>query len=163
MGLYTYGDITSIPNALTQLYSVFQAAYPLDANGQQVFFWFGAELGAWSAPTTIEINGVHPADQEPADVSQAFLREETFSIDCKITTFSGGATTQADFFASMNATWNVWIALSIAVANNPMLNGVVRYAEFGEMDYSPTTDAKGMCMGTLTWATRCSARVTSLS
>ncbi len=160
---YGFGHITSIPNALTQLFAVYQAAYPTDANGEPTYYWFGAVLSAWSAPTTIEINGVHPADQEPVTLGPDYQREETFSIDCRLTMFNGSTPTTANYFLMMNNVWAAWTALEIAVANNPTLNGVVRYSEFGEMDYEPVADGKGMCMGALTWVVRGSARNYSLA
>lgn len=160
---YAFGHITSIPPALHALYSILSAAYPTDPNGEPVMYWFGAELGAWESPTTVEINGVHPADQEPASLGPDYLREEIFSVDCRATVFGGDSTTANGFLSNMDAVWAVWIALETAVANNPELNGTVRYAEFGEMTYEPTTDGKGIVCGTLAWVVRCSARNFSLS
>jgi hypothetical protein len=160
---YAFGHITSIPPALQALYSVFQAAYVTDTNGEAVMYWFGATLPAWEPSTVVEISGVAPADQEPMSLGPDYTREETFGVECAITVFQGMAPTAANYFINMNAVWAVWIALETAVANNPTLNGTVRYAEFGEMVYEPATDAKGMVMGTLKWLTRCSARNFSLS
>lgn len=160
---YSFGDITSIPPALSALFAIFSAAYVTDSTGQAVTYWFGAVLPAWEAATTVELNGVHPADQQPADLGPRYTREETFSVDSRITVFSGTAPSAASFIANMGDVWNVWKALETAVANNPTLNNTVRYAEFGEMDYTPATDGKGLAMGTLTWFVRCSQRVTSLS
>lgn len=163
MALYAFGHITSIPPALQALFTVFEAAYPTDANGEAVLYWFGQSLPAWQPSTVVEITGVGPADQQPASLGPDYLREETFSVDCGITVFQGVTPTAANYFTNMNAVWNVWIALEKAVANNPTLNGTVRFAEFGELTYEPATDAKGLVMGTLKWFTRCSARNFSLS
>jgi hypothetical protein len=160
---YAFGHITSIPDAIDQLFTIYQAAYPTDANGEAVYFWFGKELGAWSAPTTVQVIGVHPADQEPAALGPDYTREELFSIECKLTVFGGMAPTLQSFLANKNSCWAAWKALAIAVANNPTLNGVVRFAEFGELDYIPDVDNKGMTMGTITWLAKCSQRVYSLS
>lgn len=166
---YAFGHITSIPNALNSLFALYQTAYPTDPSNEPVYFWFGATLSAWFAPTTIEVNGVNPANQEPATLGPDFQREETFSIECKISMFPGFSPTTANYFTTMQNVWNAWIALEIAVANNPTLStsalpgGTVRYAEFGEMAYEPSTDGKGMCMGVLTWVVRCSARNYSLA
>lgn len=136
----------------------------MDPNNVPVTVWFGSELAVWSGPTTIEINGVEPADQEPAELGPTYRREEVYSVKCKITVFNGeGANGSTDFLTSMDNCWNVWIALEIAVANDPTLGGNVRFAEFGEMVYEPTTAANGAAMGTLLWVVRCQARVTSLS
>jgi hypothetical protein len=160
---YTFGHITSIPPALQALFSIFEAAYPTDPNGEAVTYWFGATLPAWEASTVVELTGVSPADQEPASLGPDYTREETFAVECCITVFAGMPPTAVNYFSNMVAVWNVWIALETAVANNPTLNGTVRYAEFGEMVYEPAADAKGMVMGTLKWLTRCSARNFSLS
>lgn len=160
---YAFGHITSIPPALQALYSIFSAAYPTDANGEAVLFWFGATMPAWEPSTVVEISGVSPADQEPMSLGPDYTREETFGVECCITVFQGMAPTAANYFLNMTAVWNVWIALETAIANNPTLNGTVRYAEFGEMVYVPGADAKGMVMGSLRWLTRCSARNFSLA
>lgn len=161
---YQPADITAIPGTLPYLVTLYQTAYPMDTNNVPVVVWFGVELGVWSSPTTIEINGVEPADQEPAELGPDYRREETFSVKCKITVFSGtGANGTPDFLARMTDCFTVWKALEIAVANDPTLGGNVRFAEFGEMQYEPTTDGKGDAVGTLLWVVRCQARVTSLS
>ena len=157
-------SITSIPGTVNYVYNLFSTTYPYDANNVPTFVWFGTELAAFSAPTTIEINCVDPADQEPAELGPNYRREELYSIKCKITVFNGqGAGGATDFLARMDDCFTVWKALEIAVANDPTLGGNVRYAEFGEMNYEPTTDGSGRAMGCLTWCIRCSQRVTSLS
>jgi hypothetical protein len=161
--VYAFGHITSIPAAIHALYTIFQAAYTTDPNGEAVMVWFGATLPAWEPATVVELYAVTQADQEPASLGPDYTREETFSIDCRITVFGGMAPTAVNYLSNMDAVWNVWRALETAVANNPELNGTVRYAEFGDMVYEPALDSKGMAMGTLTWATRCSARNFSLS
>jgi len=124
--------------------------------------WVGAELGVFQTPTTIEINGV-TGDQQPAELGPNYRREETFSIHCKITVFAGEGSTPTDFLNRMDDTWTVFNAIEVAVANNPTLTQVVRYAECGDMDYVPTTTQNGSAMGQLTFEVRCSQRVTSLS
>lgn len=157
-------SITSIPGAVNYLFTLFQTAYPIDANNVPVMVWFGTELGAFSAPTTIEINGIDPGDQEPAELGPNYKREETYAIKCKISVFSGsGANGATDFLARMNDVFTVWKALEIAVANDPTLGGNVRFAEFGDMAYEPTTDGSGRATGCITWCVRCQQRVTSLS
>ena len=161
---YTPVDITAIPGTITYLVTLFGTAYPMDANNVPVLVWFGTELAAYSSPTTIEINGVDLADQEPAELGPNFKREETFTVKCKITVFNGeGANGTPDFLARMTDCFAVWKPLVIAVANDPTLGGNVRFAENGEMIYTPTTDGSGRAMGSLTWGVRCQQRVTSLS
>jgi hypothetical protein len=145
-----------IPAAVHALFDLYQATYPADT------VWFGAELGTFATPTTIEINNVS-GDQQPAELGPNYRREEVFSVACRITVFSGEGSDPIDFLNRMDDTYAVFNALEIAVANNPTLSGTVRFAECGQMDYEPTTDAKGMAMGHLTFVVRCSQRVTSLT
>lgn len=157
-------SITSIPGTVNYLFDLFGTTYPLDANSVPTLIWFGVTLTTFSAPTTIEINEVEPADQEPAELGPSYRREELYSIKCKITVFNGeGSNGASDFLARMNDCFTVWKALAVAVANDFTLGGNVRYAEVGELCYEPTTDGSGRAMGCLTWVIRCSQRVTSLS
>lgn len=161
---YVPSDISAIPGTLPYLVTLFGNAYPMDADNVPVLVWFGAELTTFSSPTTIEINGIDVADQEPAELGPNYKREETFTVKCKITVFNGeGANGSTDFLDRMNDCFTVWKALVIAVANDPTLGGNVRFAENGEMAYLPTTDATGRATGTLIWGVRCQQRVTSLS
>ncbi len=161
---YVPASVTAIPGTIHYVYNLFGATYPMDANNVPTLVWFGSELAVFSAPTTIEINCVDPADQEPAEMGPNYRREELFSLKCKITVYSGeGANGATDFLARMDDCFTVWKALAIAVANDPTLGDNVRYAEFGEMEYMPGTDASGRATGCLTWSVRCSQRVTSLS
>lgn len=153
---------SAYPAAVQQLIQVFTAAYPTDATGTPVMVWYGVELGVYSAPTTIEING-YTGDQEPAELGISYRREETGSIHCKITVYAGNGADSVDHVNRMVDCWNVWDALEVAVANNPTLNGTVRFAELGAMDDTPTTTGQGMAMGQLVFDVRYSARVQSLS
>jgi hypothetical protein len=160
----TPASVSAIPGTIPYLFNLFATTYPMDPNNVPTFVWFGVQLTAFSAPTTIEINGVGPADQEPAEMGPNYKREETFSVNCRVSVFNGqGASGSTDFIARMTDCFTVWKALEIAVANDPTLGNNVRYAEFGDMEYEPTTDGSGRAMGCLTWCVRCSQRVTSLS
>lgn len=159
-----FSDITSIPGALQSLYNLYSAAYPMDANNIPSMIWFGEELSVFSAPTTIEINSILNAEQEPAEIAPTYKKEETYDVRCKLSVFNGsGSNGSADFLANMLTCWDVWKALEIAVANNPTLDGNVRYCFFTEMAFEPTTDGAGRAAGYITWVVRCVQRVTSLS
>ncbi len=163
MTLYAPAHITSIPGAVNDLINKFSTAYPYDQNNIPVYVWFGTELGAYSAPVTIEINGIEPVLREWAELGPNYRIEEDYSIRCKITVFMGSGTAVSDFLNSMSAVFAVWNALEMAVANDPTLSGSVRLSWFDEVNYEPTTDGSGRAMGTITWVVRCQARISTLS
>jgi hypothetical protein len=145
-----------IPAATQSLFSIFTAAYPLYT------VWVGNELGVFATTDTIEINSVS-ADQAPAELGPSYRREEVFSVHCRITVIRGDASDPASYLGAMTDAFTIFNGLEAAVANNPTLTQVVRFAELGEMEYDPTTTAQGMSMAVLSFVVRCSQRVNSLS
>lgn len=154
---------SAIPGTIDDLITVFGTAAPTDTNNEPIMVWFGAELGVFTSPTTIEINGVDPVTREWAVLGPDYTIEEHFSVKCKISVFSGLATSLQDFIATKNLVFGVWNALEMAVANNPTLDGNVRLAWFDECMYEPSQDAAGQACGEITWVVKCEARVSTLS
>jgi hypothetical protein len=160
---YSPASITSIPNAISYLVTLFTTAAPYDPNNTPIMIWLGEELGVFSSPTTIEINGVDPVEREWASLGPNYLIEEDYSIKCKLSAFIGEGSTTADFLSVMTSTWAIWNTLEIAVANDTTLGENVRVCWFDETVYAPTTDAMGRAMAVISWTIRCQARVTTLS
>lgn len=163
MGLYNEGHITSIPNAVNYLYDLYTATWQYDPNNIPVYYWVGVELGAYSAPATVEINDVGEVTREWAVLGPRYEIEEHYAITCKLTYFTGQGTEPSDYLTTMNTVFTGWGQLEIAVANDPTLGGSVRLCWFDECNYEPTTDGSGRACGTVTWLVRCEARVTTLS
>ena len=164
MTTYAPAHLTSIPGAVNDLYAKFTTAYPYDQNNQPVYVWFGQQLpSTYSAPVTIEINGIEPVVRDWATLGPDYRIEEDYSIRCKLTVFTGQGATATDYLNSMSSVFAVWTALETVVANDPTLSGNVRVSWFDEVNYEPTTDGSGRACGTITWVVRCQARVTTLS
>ena len=164
---FTPRHLSSIPQTTDYLYNLFSSSYKTDTNNQPVMVWFGTELGVWSTPITIEINGIEPVLREWATLGPDYQIEEDYSIRCKITSWSGESfsdpTSAAQNFLNVkNDVFTAWFALEAAVANDPSLGQNVRVAWFDEMNYAPTTDGSGHACGTITWAVRCQVRVSTL-
>jgi hypothetical protein len=155
-------NLTAVPATIQALIGIFGAAAPLDPNNRPIMVWYGRELGVFSEPTTIEINGVSQT-QSPAELGPTYRREEEFYVHCKVSVFSGEGADSQDHVNRMIEAWNVWKALEVAVANNPTLNGNVRYAEMVSVDDLPSTSPRGSAMHQLSFELRCEQRVTSLS
>ncbi len=160
---YLPAHITSIPGAVADLVTIFGVTCPYDSNNEPIVIWLGEELGVFSSPTTIEINKVEPVVREWAELGPTYRIEEQYSIQCKLSVFTGQGSTLPDFLSSMNSAWSIWEALEIAVANNPTLDGNVRLCWFDETNYQPTTDSTGRAMASINWVIKCEARVTTLS
>lgn len=160
---YLPAHITSIPGAVSDLVTIFGVTCPTDPNNEPIVIWLGEELGIFSSPTTIEINGVDPVIREWASLGPDYRIEEQYSIKCRLSVFAGEGSVLTDFLNVMNAAWTIWEALEIAVANNPTLDGNVRLCWFDETNYQPTTDAQGRAMACINWTIKCEARVYTLS
>ena len=154
--------ITAVPNTIQALVSIFQAAAPMDLNNRPIMVWYVRELGVFAEPTTIEINGVSQT-QMPAELGPTYRREEEFIVHCKLTIFSGEGADSVDHINRMVEAWNVWKLLEIAIANNPTLNGNVRFAEMSSVEDLPSSTPRGTAMHQLTFEIRAEQRVTSLS
>jgi hypothetical protein len=145
---------TAIPGALAALISIATAALPAGTT-----IWFGADLPAYSAPLTLQITEIS-GDQAPAELGNNYRREETFALVCSLISYQGGV---PDFGSMLTGLMTNFVLLSQAIANNPTLNGAVRFAQVGNFLVSPETDANGQSAVTLDFHVRCEQRVTSLN
>lgn len=145
---------TAIPGALAQLLAIATSAFP---DGTTV--WFGAELPAYTAPLTFQITEI-TGDQSPAEMGTQYRREENFSLVSSLVAYQGGT---PDFPAMLADLIANFVLLSQAIANNPSMNGAVRFAQVGNFDIHPDTDVNGQSAVTLDFAVRCEQRVTSLN
>jgi len=159
---YSPNDLTSVPSTIAALVSIFGTACPIDPSNRPILVWYGQELGVYQTPTTIEINGASQT-QTPAELGPTYRREEEFLIHGKISLFSGEGADVIDHLNRMNECWNIWKSLQTAVANNPTLNGNVRFAEFSSAEDMPSSTPRGNAMHQIMFDIRCEARVTSLS
>jgi hypothetical protein len=144
---------SSIPSAVPYFLTLAETAL-----GDQATVWFGKELPLFSAPITLQVLGV-VGDQEPAELGPNFKREEVYSIQCELTAYAG----DQDFKARLAEAFAAFGLLEVAVANDADLGGNIRFAECGNMVFTPGADAQGQSIGQLAFDVRCSARVTSLT
>ena len=145
---------SSVPDALAGFMSIATAAFP---EGVQV--WFGKPLPRYEAPITLQILGVRPGEQEAITLGPDYTREERYSIECLLTSYAG----DPDYIGRAQEVFTEFHLLTIAVANNPTLNGAVRFAEIKSFEYVPDADGAGKTLGALTFTVDCQARITSLT
>jgi hypothetical protein len=145
---------SAIPGALAELMVVATGALPAYTT-----VWFGEELPTYTSPLTLQITEI-TGDQVPAEIGPQYRREETFNLVCSLSTYQGGP---PDFPAILNTLMTQFIILSRAVANNPSLNGAIRFAQVGNFIITPASDPNGQSAVTLDFSVRCEARVTSLA
>ena len=122
------------------------------------------------APLTLQVSEVH-GEQEPAEMSPGYRREERYDMHCCLSYTSGG-TQDADFLYAFDQVFNNFTLIETTIANNPWLsvapvpgpgNGPVRFAQTIQLDYVPNADTYGKIVGELTFTVHCEARVSSLT
>jgi hypothetical protein len=145
---------SSVPNAVNAFLSIAQTALPVNS-----LVWFGKPLGVYTAPVTLQVVGVHTGEQVVATIGPEYKREETYEIQCVLTSFAG----DANFAGRMAEVFAAFGLLTLAIGNNPTLNQTVRFAEIHSFEYSPDADAKGMTLGELPFTVACQARISSLT
>lgn len=151
---------SSIPGAvnafLTMMDPLQGGALPA---GTQV--WFGKPLPKYIAQTTLQVVEVHgDPGQEPAELGPTYRREEVYDIACILTCWTGQPD---DYLGMFNQVFSVLKTVEVTVANNPTLNGNVRFAQIHTLDFVPDSDDAGHVLGSLTFTVNCQARITSLS
>ena len=144
---------TSVPQAVPAFISIAQAALP---TGFQVRF--ATRFGPFISPQTLLITNVRVTKDDYGELGPTYRHEEHFQIECSLCSAAGND----DEATRMLEVFNLYSLISVAVANNPMLNNTVRVSHCQQIDYGPTYDAKGWSVGELTFAVDCEARVTSL-
>lgn len=157
---------SSIGPAVNNLITIITNAIPgsLTAEGPtQVVF---GDLSMYVAPVTLQIIEV-TGDADVAELGRNFRREETYSIVCEVVTFAG----DQDYVTRFNDAMSIYVAVGIAVANNPWLStsglndstAAVRFAELGNYTIVPHATPKGQSVCSLQFHVRCSQRVNSLT
>lgn len=121
--------------------------------------YFGKRLSVYSAPITLQVYGWR-ALQEPAELAPNLRREETFELDCCLSSFAGDQDYESRE-AECIANWNL---LYVAVGNDATLGGIVRWAQFTEYEFSADSNPTGgQSIGHLEFKIQCVQRVESLS
>ena len=144
---------SSIPAALTNLIQILTAALPATTQVN-----VGPELPRYVAPQTLEILGV-TGDQAWAEMSGPnYKREETFAIQCKLTSWAGDQDWESRFQEALV----LFDVVSVAVGTNMTLNGAVRLCEVGSLDLVPMLTKEGSAAGFL-FSVHASQRIQSLS
>jgi hypothetical protein len=121
--------------------------------------WFGKPLAMYTSPITLQVLAVHTGDQQVATLGPEYKREETYEIQCVLTSFAG----DNDYVSRMDEVYSSFSLLTVAIGNNPTLNQSVRFSEIRTFEYIPDADAKGMTLGSLSFTVACQARITSLT
>lgn len=145
---------SSIPGAIQAFMTVAGAALPA---GSQV--WFGKTLGTYVAPVTLQVNGTVNGRQEPAELGPSYRREEEYEFSCTLTCWAG----DEDFMQRMLDTFTNFGLLTVALANNPTMNGTVRFVQVTTLNFTPDSTAPGASSGILAFNVNCQQRITSLT
>ena len=148
---------TSAPNAVTQFLAIAAAALP--ANFQ---VRFGAVFGPRVDKQALLVTGVHFTNDDFAELGPDYRHEEHYALACSLCSFAGGPD-ETNAATRMSEVFNLYADISVAVANNPTLNGTVRVAQTRQLEYSPTADAQGRSVGVLSFEVLCQQRVSSLT
>jgi hypothetical protein len=144
----------SAPTAVPAFVSIAQAALGTDFQIRE-----GQAYGAYIAPQSLLITGLHFTQDQPAELGPDYMHEEHYSILCSLYSAAGNDAQDE----RLQETYGLYATLSIAIANNPDLNHTVRLAWCRQLDYLPTTDGKGLPVGQLNFEVNVQARVTSLT
>lgn len=155
---------SAIPGAVANLITILTAALP-----STVEVYFSADEGVFKAPQALCIVGV-VGDQQPAEMSPGYRREETFAIQCKLVSFAGDQSSAA-YLARMQEVMALFATVSVTIGNNPWLSttgahdgtSAVRFAEVGTFDLVPKPNGTGGSTCGLSFDVHCSQRVTSLT
>lgn len=159
---------SAIPGALANFLTVASTALP---SGTTVYY--GSAI-PYTTPYTLQVTEI-AGNQEPATIGPYFRREETFALVCTLSYYQGGTGDPQGsngFVTCLSNVMSYFSTIALAVASNPTLDctelstglgPAVRYAECGNFQLTPETDANGMVCVTLDFQVRCSQRVRSLS
>lgn len=156
---------SSIPAAVANLITILTAALPAST---QVVYGPPPSSGThetYLAPNALWVSEVI-GNQDPAELGVNYRREENYSIICELTAFEG----DQDFLATMQSCFTLFKTVEVTIANNPWLStsglndstAAVRFAEVGDINFTPQLTPKGQSNGSLQFHVRCSQRIDSL-
>jgi hypothetical protein len=117
----------------------------------------GAQM-VFSAPLTLQVYGFK-GSQIPAELSPQARREETFDIDCCVSSYQG----DDDLEARMAEAQTAWALLSVAVGNDYTFGNIVRWAQITDYDFIPSSDTTGKTLGSVEFKVNCQQRIDSLT
>lgn len=144
----------SLPNVIPALQAVLQGALP--ANFQ---VYFKTVSPVYVAAQSCAITGARFTMDDFAVLGPDYTHEEQYGMPCVLTSSYGND----DEIGRMNEVYALYKDISVAIANNPTLNGTVRVAWPVQNAYSPGADIKGITVGTLNFTVKVQVRVQSLT
>lgn len=144
----------SLPAVVPALQSVLQGALP---SGFQVVF--ATVMPIYINAQSCMITGARFSMDTWAVLGPDYTHEEQYGISCTLISSYG----TNDEFSRLNEVYTLYKNISVAIANNPTLNGTVRVAGTTQNAYSPTKDAKGFDVGRLDFTVKVEVRVQSLT
>jgi len=156
---------SSIPGAMgywINLATTTLAASPASASpdGSKPYVWFGAPLGRFIAPVTLQITGAHEIIHQWAELGVFYKIEESYKIRNILTSFAGGL----DFQGRMTEVFSNFQLLTVALAADYTLGNNVRLSlPMVDGEYIPGADPSGKTLGSLIFDIHCEARISSLT
>lgn len=125
---------------------------------QDTYIFYGKRLGVFSAPLTLQCFG-WTALQEPAELAPNLRREEIFDLNCCLSSFAG----DQDFDAREAEVMANWSLITTAIGNDGSFNGIVRWAQITEYEFTPGANTTGQSIGSLDFKVNCVQRIESMS
>ena len=155
---------SSVPGAVSNLVTILGAAFT--AASQNVQINQGKLLERFIQPLNLQIVDV-VGDQTPAELGQAYRREEKYKIECQLVSWSG----DEDFPARRAEVFALWDTVTTTIGNNPWLatSGVndstaaVRLAMIGSFTFYADADRGGHSLGCISFDIDCQQRIRALS
>lgn len=144
---------SAIPGAVAYFIPLMASTLPT-----RTFIWLGNKLGVYSAPLTLEIVDI-AGDQEWASIGPDLQQEETFSINCSLTSYAG----DTDFQTRLAEAFAAFSLIQVAVGNDATLGGTVRLAQLRNFSFEPQADEKGQSIGVLMFEVYCERRNSALT
>ena len=131
-------------------------------NNSQPYVYFGARLGKFIAPLTLQVIGVVDTVHTWAEIGANYRIEETYKIRNQIVSYAGGFD-QAGRMQEVYNNFNL-LAVALSAPENITLGNSVRLClPMCDGEYQPNADPRGQTMGSLMFDIHVEARITSTS
>ncbi len=129
-------------------------------NNSQPYVWYGATLGRYIAPLTLQVIGIHDLIHEWAELGSQFRVEERYKIQCGLVSYAG----DMDFLGRTKEVFDNFLLLSVALAHDYDLGHNIRVCRpISEGEVIPIPQPSGGSMCSLMFYIQCEARIATLT
>lgn len=150
---------SSIPAAIDGLLAIINARSEITANNVQVWDGFPTAIADNMITVGGSTNNTAQGVQSPAQLG-GFFREEDYTLEVTISTYSGGNNSTAQK-STRDMAFSLFEAVANGVRADATLGGAVRYAQVMSVDYKATDEetASNGRYSILTVGIRCQQRI----